>query len=150
MSQNLNSFGAINSIGFIALLNEVKQKRGSKMIEIIQGLPENVIAVTVTGVLTGEDYDRVLVPAIEDKVQKYGKIRMLYQLGKEFEGFTDSAMMGDTKVGIRNFTDFEKIAVVSNVDWIINAVKLFKLIVPFPIKTYRNEELPEAKVWISE
>jgi hypothetical protein len=120
------------------------------MIEIIQGLPENVVAVTVSGVLTGEDYDRVLVPTIEDKVQKYGKIRILYQLGKKFEGFTDSAMLEDTKVGIRNFTDFEKIAVVSDVDWIINAVKLFKFVIPFPIKTYRNEELAEAKTWISE
>jgi hypothetical protein len=150
LSQNLYSFGAINLISFVALLNEVEQKRGSKMIEIIQGLPENVVAVTVSGVLTGEDYERVLVPAIEDKVQKYGKIRMLYQLGKEFEGFTDSAMLEDARVGIRNFTEFEKIAVVSDVDWIINAVKVFKFVIPFPMKTYRNEELPEAKAWISE
>ena len=120
------------------------------MIEIIQGLPENVVAVTVSGVLTGEDYERVLVPAIEDKVQKYGKIRILYQLGKEFEGFTDKAMLEDAKVGIRNFIEFEKIAVVSDVDWMNSAVQMFKFAIPFPVKTYRNEELSEAKAWISE
>lgn len=103
-SQNLYLFIIINLGSFVALLNEVGQKRGSKMIEIIQGLPENVVAVTVSGILTGEDYERVLVPAIEDKVQKYGKIRILYQLGKGFEGFTDSAVLEDARVGIQNFT----------------------------------------------
>ncbi|AKB78258.1 Amidases related to nicotinamidase [Methanosarcina horonobensis HB-1 = JCM 15518] len=120
------------------------------MIEIIPGLPDNVLAVTVSGILTGEDYEKVLVPAIEDKVQKYGKIRILYQLGEKFEGFTDEAMLEDTKFGIRHFTSFEKIALVSNVDWIVNAVKVFKFIIPGSVRTYRNEELSEAKAWISE
>jgi hypothetical protein len=61
------------------------------MIEIIQGLPENVLGVVGSGKVTAEDYDNVLIPAIEDKEKKYGKIRMLYQLGKDFEGFTYEA-----------------------------------------------------------
>ncbi|MCC4768706.1 STAS/SEC14 domain-containing protein [Methanosarcina sp. DH2] len=120
------------------------------MIEIIQGLPENVVAVTVSGILTGEDYDRVLVPAIEDKAQKYGKIRLLYQLSEDFEGFTDDAMLEDARFGIRHITEFEKIAVVSDVEWIINAVKVFKLVIPGSVRTYRNKDLSEAKAWISE
>lgn len=48
------------------------------MMEIIPGLPENIVAVTVSRILRGEEYERVLIPAIEDKVQKYGKIRLLY------------------------------------------------------------------------
>ncbi|HOA68631.1 MAG TPA: STAS/SEC14 domain-containing protein [Methanosarcina thermophila] len=120
------------------------------MIEIIEGLPDNVVAVRVSGEVTGDDYSKVLIPAIEDKIQKYGKIRMLYQMDKELEWFTISAMQEDAKVGIRNLTAFEKIAVVSDVDWMNSAVGLFKFIIPFPVRTYKNEELSEAKAWISE
>ncbi|AYK13992.1 MAG: STAS/SEC14 domain-containing protein [Methanosarcina thermophila] len=120
------------------------------MIEIIEGLPDNVVAVRVSGEVTGDDYSKVLIPAIEDKIQKYGKIRMLYQMDKELEWFTISAMLEDAKVGIRNLTAFEKIAVVSDVDWMNSAVGLFKFIIPFPVRTYKNEKLSEAKAWISE
>jgi hypothetical protein len=125
-------------------------KGGNKMIEIMQGLPENVVAVIASGNVKGEDYDNVLIPAIEDKIKKYGKIRMLYQLGQDFMGFTYEAMWEDAKVGIWHLTAFEKIAVVSDVDWIIDAVKIFKFVIPCPVKIYRNETLPEAKAWISE
>ncbi|MEL7664942.1 MAG: STAS/SEC14 domain-containing protein [Methanosarcina mazei] len=120
------------------------------MIEPIPGLPENVVAVTASGVLTGEDYERVLVPDIEEKVKKYGKIRLLYQLNERFEGFTDKAMFEDATIGIRHITDFERIAVISDVEWIINAVKIFEFIIPGSVRVYRNKEFPEAKAWISE
>ncbi|AAM05401.1 TPA: STAS/SEC14 domain-containing protein [Methanosarcina acetivorans] len=120
------------------------------MIEIMPGLPENVVAAVANGKITGEDYEKVLIPAIEDKIRTQGKIRMLYQLGPNFTGFTYNAMWDDAKVGIWHLTAFEKIAVVSDVDWIIDAVKVFKFAIPCPVKTFRNKEFAEAKAWISE
>ncbi len=116
----------------------------------MQGLPENVVAVIASGNITREDYDNVLIPVIESKIQKHEKIRMLYHLGPNFTGFTYEAMWEDNKVGIWYYTAFEKIAVVSDVDWIINAAKIFKFVIPCPVKIYRNEALPEAKTWVSE
>ncbi|MDW7732914.1 MAG: STAS/SEC14 domain-containing protein [Methanolobus sp.] len=59
-------------------------------------------------------------------------------------------MFEDMKLGVENFNSFGKIAVVSDVDWMIDAVEIFKHIIPGTVKTYSNEELPEAKAWISE
>lgn len=120
------------------------------MIEFIDGLPEKVVAVRLSGVVKEEDYDNVLAPAIEEDAQKYGKVRLLYQLDKDFEKFTSSAMFEDMKLGVKNFNSFEKMAVVSDVDWMIDAVKVFKHIIPGTVKTYHNEELSEAKAWISK
>ncbi|RXA19963.1 STAS/SEC14 domain-containing protein [Methanosarcina sp. MSH10X1] len=120
------------------------------MIEIIQGLPENVVAVHVSGEVTGEDYSKVLIPAVEDKIKKHGKIRMLYHLDRDLEWFTLNAILEDAKIGIRSFTAFEKIALVSDVDWMNSAVEMLKFVIPFPVKTYSNEELSEAKAWVSE
>jgi hypothetical protein len=37
------------------------------MIEIIQGLPDNVVGVVGSGTVTGEDYSNVLIPAVKEK-----------------------------------------------------------------------------------
>jgi hypothetical protein len=120
------------------------------MIEIIPDMPENVVAVSAKGKVTGEDYDAVLIPAIEDRLVRNNRIRVLYQLGQDFSGFTVEAMWDDAKVGIRHLTAFEKIAVVSNVTWIITAVKIFAFVIPCPVKIFPNEQLSEAKAWVSQ
>jgi SpoIIAA-like len=120
------------------------------MIEIISDMPENVVAVRASGKVTGEDYDKVLIPALEEKLKKHKKIRVLYHLGGDFSGFTAEAMWDDAKVGIRHLTAFEKIAVVSDVDWIVGAVKVFAFVIPCPVRIFGNERLHEAKVWVSK
>ncbi len=120
------------------------------MVEIMQGMPDNVVAVSAGGKVTGEDYERVLIPLIEEKLKKYDKIRMLYRLGPEYSGFTAEAMWDDAKVGIRHMTAFEKVAVVSDVGWIVNATKFFSFMMPCPVKVFGNEQLDEAKSWISQ
>ena len=72
------------------------------MIEIIPDMPDEVVAVSAKGTVTGEDYDNVLVPAIEERLKRHHKIRMLYQLGPEFSSFTAVAMWDDARVGIRH------------------------------------------------
>jgi hypothetical protein len=120
------------------------------MIEIISDMPENVVAVSAKGKVTGQDYDKVLIPALEEKLKGHKKIRLLYHLGEDFSGFTAEAMWDDTKVGIRHLTAFEKIAVVSDVEWIAGAVKVFAFIIPCPVRIFGNEGLAEAKTWVSK
>lgn len=120
------------------------------MIEFIANMPENVVAVKGSGKVTAKDYDDVLVPSIEDKLGKHKKIRMLYELGRDFSGFTPGAMWDDAKVGIRHITAFEKIAVVSDIEWIHAAVNVFAFLIPCPARVFGTAELNEAKHWVSE
>jgi predicted alternative tryptophan synthase beta-subunit len=50
-----------------------------KMMESIKGLPDIFVGVISGGTVTGEDYSRVLIPAIQDKLKKYKKIRLFFQ-----------------------------------------------------------------------
>ena len=120
------------------------------MLEVIPNMPENVLGVNAKGKVTGEDYDRVLIPAVEDLLKRHKKIRVLYQLGPDFSGFTTEAMWDDAKVGIRHITAFEKIAVVSDVDWIVAAVKIFAFVIPCPVKVFSNEEYFQARAWVTK
>ena len=37
------------------------------MMELMKGLPDNVIGIIGSGTITGEDYDTVIIPAMKDK-----------------------------------------------------------------------------------
>ncbi|MGO9612111.1 MAG: STAS/SEC14 domain-containing protein [Dissulfurispiraceae bacterium] len=119
------------------------------MIEIIPDMPDVVVAVSAKGTVTGEDYENVLVPAIEERLKRHQKIRLLYELGREFSGFTAAAMWDDAKVGMKHLTAFEKIAVVSDVDWIVGAVRIFAFVILCPVRVFPNDRLSEAKNWVS-
>jgi len=119
------------------------------MMELIPDLPDNVIGIVGSGTITGEDYDSVLIPAMKDKLQRHEKIRMLYQLRGDFAHYSLDAYLEDAKVSWHTLS-FEKVAVVSDVHWINDSIKLFKVIIPVPVKLFSNDELDKAKAWVSE
>jgi hypothetical protein len=118
------------------------------MMEIIQDMPDNVVAVKASGKVSGEDYDDILIPAVESSLKRHGKIRVLYQLSNDFSGFTAGAMLDDAKLGIRHLTEFEKIAVVTDAEWISRAVQFFSFFIPCPVKIFGNNDISEAKSWL--
>ncbi len=119
------------------------------MMELIQGLPDNVLGIIGSGTITGEDYDTVLIPAMKDKLQRHKKIRMLYQLREDFVHYSLDAYLEDAKVSWHTLS-FEKVAIVSDVHWINDSVNVFKFIIPVQVKVFSNNEFGKAKAWISE
>jgi hypothetical protein len=120
------------------------------MIELLDNLPENTVAFTTSGKVTGDDYETVLIPALEAKLKDFDKVRLLYQLGEEFAGFEAEAMWDDALVGMKHLVQFEKIAVVSDVTWVVKATKSFAFMMPCEVKVFGNSELPAAKAWIAQ
>ena len=120
------------------------------MMDIIENMPGNVVAVSVQEQVTGDDYENVLTPLVAEKLKDNDKIRMLYHMGPAFTGFTAAALWDDAKLGVSHIRAFEKVAVVSDVHWVAHAVKIFGVFVPCPVKLYANEAMDDAKAWVSE
>ena len=120
------------------------------MIEITSGMPDNILAVTAHGTVTAQDYENILLPAVEDAIKRHKKIRLLFRTAEDFSGYTAGAMWDDAKLGVRHLTAFEKIAVVSDVPWLVQATKLFRFLIPCPVKIFSSEKLPDAEAWIRE
>lgn len=119
------------------------------MIEFLEGYPDNVLAVKVKGRLSHEDYQNKLIPAAEAKMERFGKIGCLFYIGEEYSGFDVAAMWDDTLFGIKHWTDFDKCAVVTDIDWIKGGVAMFSPLIPAEIRVYSLEEYEDAKLWIS-
>ena len=120
------------------------------MVEPIPDLPDNVLGFRAIGRVTSEDYETVLIPAVEAKLAENKKVRLLYSLGEDFEGFEAGAMWNDAKVGLRHFTEWERIAMVTDVEWIRVSLKIFGFVMPGQVRIFNNGELNEAIEWLSE
>jgi hypothetical protein len=119
------------------------------MLETIAGLPGNVIAFAARGRVTKRDYDEVLTPAVEEALKHYPKVRCYYELGAGFSGMDAGAAWEDFKLGIGHLTRWEKVAVVTDVDWIRHTVNAFRFLLPGEIKVFSNSQAAEARAWVA-
>lgn len=119
------------------------------MIEQMTDLPDSVLGFTATGKVTAEDYESVIIPAVESLFSRQPRARFLYQLGDDFTGFEAAAAWDDTKLGMKHLSGWERIAVVSDVEWIRAGVKIFGLTMPGHVRVFHNNELDDAKRWIT-
>jgi len=125
-------------------------ERERRMIEVMNDLPEHVLGLKATGEVTGDDYKNVLVPALEEKLARQKKVRLLYVVTEGFEGYTGSAAWEDAKVGMKHLTAFERVAVVTDVDWMENVIKAFGFVFPGEVRVFDDDELGDARAWVSE
>ena len=90
------------------------------MLELLNDLPDRVVCVKAIGEVTAQDYQDTLVPAVEERLARHRRVRLLYVLGEAFTGFTGAAAWEDAKIGMRHFASFERVA--REVDPIIDRV----------------------------
>ncbi len=120
------------------------------MLTLLPAFPDNVLAVEASGEVTADDYQEVLVPAIESILTDHKRVRLLYVLGEDFDGYSGGAAWEDAKVGMRHFTAFDRVAVVSDTDWVRRMVRGFGFVLPGEVRIYDNDDLDDARKWVSE
>jgi hypothetical protein len=119
------------------------------MLEPIEGLPDGVVGLRAVGRVTGDDYTTVLVPAVDKATVGGRKARLLLDLGDAFEGYDPTAVAADAGVGIEHFRSFERVAVVTDTDWIRRAIDLFGPLIPGDVMVFLVADGARARDWVS-
>jgi hypothetical protein len=89
-----------------------------------------------------------LIPAVEAVLKRHDKIRFYYELGTEFEGIDPGAVFEDLKVGLGRLPHWERLAVVTDVGWIKQAVSAFAFMIHGEVRVFPVAEAENAKDWI--
>jgi hypothetical protein len=118
------------------------------MLEPIEGFADNVVAVRGVGLVSAADYAAVLAPAVERATAGHRKARLLLEFGESFEGYDTSAIMADTSLGLGHLGSFERIAVVTDADWLRRAIHLFGGLIPGEVRLFPTVEADDARGWI--
>ena len=118
------------------------------MLQLLQPTTGNLVSIGASGTVTAEDYEKVLIPAIEETLKSHDKVRVLFQM-ELGTGFTAGAVWDDTKFGLSHFFAFEKFALVSDTEWVNNTVKVLGFMMPCPVKLFALKERDAAMAWIN-
>ena len=114
------------------------------MIEIIDGLPGNIVGISVSGRLTMQDCRDVLVPAIDKALKRHDKIRLYYELESRFPG----AGWDDLDLGLEQAAKCERVAIVTDIGWIRLTVKALRFLIPSEIRVFATIQADEGRAWI--
>ncbi len=118
------------------------------MIEALPNFPDHVLAFVCRGRVTKADYDSVLVPAVMRALENHQKLRVYYETAADFAGIDAGAVWEDFKVGMEHLTRWERIALVTDVDWIKQTMRFFSFMMPGAMKAFPRADAAEARAWI--
>ncbi|HEY6729750.1 MAG TPA: STAS/SEC14 domain-containing protein [Solirubrobacterales bacterium] len=121
------------------------------MIERIEVMPAGAFGLRASGELTREDYTEVLEPALAEAAAS-GEIRFVFVL-TDFDGLGHGAWVEDMKTGmkawVREHSTWKRFALVTDVEWVAKAMRMFAWMAPGEVRTYGLAELEEAKKWVA-
>lgn len=119
------------------------------MLTTIEGLPDHVYGMRAVGEVTGDEIQSVLIPGLESIAAKYDEIYYILVLETKVENFSAGAWVRDMIAGLKHFTQWKKIAVVTNQLAVKKFTDAFSYVAPGQAKGFSLNDLDEALIWIS-
>src|SRR5581483_7384821 len=120
------------------------------MIEVMKGLPSNVIGFRATGDVTMKDYREVIFPEVEKQTNKDKKLNYVFVIETSLKEFTTGAWISDAWLGLKEIANWRRVAIVSDVEKIRHFTDNAGHFAPGEYKGFRTSELNDAIVWAGE
>jgi len=117
------------------------------MIEVLGDMPEGTLGFEAVGEVTADDYKNVMEDPVTWAAAGGGRVRILYLVGHRFEKYSAGAMWEDAKFGLSEPGHWDRVALVTDVDWMRHLAAGFGWMVPGRFKTFPVKELEDAKAW---
>lgn len=115
------------------------------MLTEISDLPAGVIGFEASGKLHAEDYRDVLLPAIQ-RAAAAGDVRVMIVI-PEFHGLSAGALWQDLKMGVEHMRGWKRIALVTDVEWMVHMTAMFGWMTPGEVKHFPLAERDAAIRW---
>jgi hypothetical protein len=113
-------------------------------------MPPGTIGFEAIGEVEDDDWEDAVEPVVRQEIADGRKVRLLYLLGPEAGDVERDAMAADTGFRARHATSFDRVAVVSDEDWMRPALRALSFLLPGRARGFPVHELAAAKVWVAE
>jgi hypothetical protein len=122
------------------------------MIEQLEDMPEGTLGFRASGDISRADYAEVLVPELHRGLAGGGGLRTLYVI-EDLDEIEAAALWADSKLGfdlgVRHHGAWVRSAIVTDIEWMANATRLFAWMIPGEARVFGRSELDEAKAWVA-
>lgn len=120
------------------------------MVERIEGMAPGTLGFRLAGRITRDEYFEILDP-VKEQLERGEQVSFLIEAGPDFHGLDLGALWEDVKVagsvGLRYRSSWERLAVVTDKDWMRHGVAAFGWVIPGEIRVFEPGELEAAKAW---
>ncbi len=120
------------------------------MVTRIAGMPGGTLGFRLSGRINRDEYFEILDP-IREQLERDEKVSFLVETASDFHGLDAAALWEDVKVagsvGLRYRSSWERLAVVTDMDWMRHGIAAFGWVIPGEIRVLEPDELEQAKAW---
>jgi hypothetical protein len=118
------------------------------MLRRMTDMPPGTIGFEAIGEVEDDDWEETVEPVLRQEIAAGRKVRLLYQFGADARDVEGDAMTADAGFRARHATSFERVAVVSDEDWLRPAVRALSFMLPGSAKAFHVRDLEAAKAWL--
>ena len=120
------------------------------MIQLIEGLPDEVVGLEAIGEVEAADYETVAAPAVQHALEQHPRIRLIHVLDDRFSGYTAGGAWHDAMLGLAHPRSFDRVAVVTDSPSTRRLVTAAGWSIPGELKLFPNREREQAEAWAAE
>jgi SpoIIAA-like len=122
------------------------------MVERLEDMPGGTMGFRLSGKVTRDEYHELLAP-VTAALERGERVRYLVATAPDFHGLELGALWEDVKaagtVGLKHHASWERFAVVTDKEWMRNAVAAFGWVSPGELRVFEPGELEAAKTWVA-
>lgn len=103
-----------------------------------------VVELTVAGKITHDDFEE-LMPKLEAELAR-GPLSLV-EVIDDFDGFDARTIWDGIKFDLAHWSEFRRVAVVSDMTWFSPFARLADTLTHLQIKEFKRDQLDEARAW---
>jgi hypothetical protein len=115
------------------------------MIQVVEGLPDNIVGIVAKGRLTNNDCDTVLKPLFEASRKRHEKVRLITRSAVASPG----AAWGNLRLAIENAPQWERVAVVTDDSWLRETINALRFLIRAEVRVFSKRDACQGRAWIS-
>ena len=119
------------------------------MLRRMTDMPVGTIGFEVVGEVEDDDWEDSVEPVLRAEIAAGRKLRLLYLMGVDAREVEGDAVKADTGFRARHAASFERVAVVSDEDWMRPALRALSFLLPGKAKGFPVRDLADAKAWLA-
>lgn len=117
------------------------------MITLIPDVAGNVAAFKASGEITKEDFEILVFPHVQAKVNTFDELNFLLYLDTDLDQFTAGAWFQDLLLGLKNITKWNRAAIVTDKTGVQNFTDIFSVLMPGEFKSFAKSDVENALFW---
>ncbi len=119
------------------------------MLKRMRDMPIGTVGFEAIGKVEDDDFEDTVEPVLRAEIAAGRKIRLLYLLGPELREYEGDTLAEEMKFAARHPTQYERVAVVSDEDWLRPALRVLSVLVPGQLRAFPVARLAAAREWLA-